>query len=889
MDTIVRAYVPFEAERGKPKNWDDHGSNIVLVLDTETTINKDQNLLFGTCKIYFKSRSFSTYLFYGDNLDGNSLEVLKDYAAKNNLEIMKREDFIKRIFIPYIKEGRALCVCFNMPFDISRLAIAYGYARKSFKGGFSFRFSAKNSFPQINIKSIDSKRAFYSITYPRFRKEQKFRYYRGRFLDLRTMAFALTGQSYSLENAAKDFGCKLRKTHPEGHGKVTAEYIEYNINDVDVTYELYTKLLERYSDFKLDLPPENLFSPASLAKGYLKKYGIKPFLEKNHDFPKEILGYVMATYYGGRTEVRIRKTPAKITYLDFTSMYPTMYILMGLDSFLKADRIEYRETTTDTINLLENLTISDFKNPASWKGLTTICEVVPESDVLPLRSNYDGGNVSTIGINNITSSDGTSLWYTLADVICSKLITGKNPKIKKAISFFPAGTQKGLNTISVTEGVSINPQENIIKKLIDARLEIKSKLKECRNDEEKIQLTTRQKALKTIVNAMSYGIFVEIDVEELDEKEKVEVYGLKKFETAVNKLERPGRMFNPIIATMLTSGARLVLGITESLIKDNSGYFAYCDTDSAMISPEHKGIVQSFFQGLNPYDSSTEIFKVESDDDGKLLENVNFFGISAKRYVLFDIENGRRIIRSFSSHGLGNLVGIDDKEIWEDVLDIAYADQTLDDIAIKYAKKYAVSELTVTKASIMKRFKNVKGIKPYNFIMVGRACRTDEISNEPVIPMHQFVDGKEYGFRKIPYEPFTDYKSGKLYTKNTQFYWTSMDKVIMDYWMHPESKFNGEEGILSRKNITISAESIKYIGKESNELEESEIIGVSDGNYTLYENLIEKAKSLSNSERLKAGISKSWFYELKKRKKPFQRYGRVVQYLQRMEQQVKEL
>ena len=30
----------------------------------------------------------------------------------------------------------------------------------------------------------------------------------------------------------------------------------------------------------------------------------------------------MTAYYGGRVEVRIRKTPVKVTYLDFTSVYP---------------------------------------------------------------------------------------------------------------------------------------------------------------------------------------------------------------------------------------------------------------------------------------------------------------------------------------------------------------------------------------------------------------------------------------------------------------------------------------------------------------------------------------------------------------------------------------
>ncbi len=35
----------------------------------------------------------------------------------------------------------------------------------------------------------------------------------------------------------------------------------------------------------------------------------------------------------------MRKTPVKVAYLDFTSMYPTMYTLMHMDRFLKAEKI----------------------------------------------------------------------------------------------------------------------------------------------------------------------------------------------------------------------------------------------------------------------------------------------------------------------------------------------------------------------------------------------------------------------------------------------------------------------------------------------------------------------------------------------------------------------
>ncbi|MGC1709710.1 MAG: hypothetical protein WA799_07915 [Nitrosotalea sp.] len=45
---------------------------------------------------------------------------------------------------------------------------------------------------------------------------------------------------------------------------------------------------------------------------------------------------------------------------------------------------------------------------------------------------------------------------------------------------------------------------------------------------------------------------------------------------------------------------------------------------------------------------------------------------------------------------------------------------------------------------------------------------------------------------------------------------------------------------MTRKHLLIDKSSISYIGKESNELEESQIIGVDDDNYTRYDNIQSK-------------------------------------------------
>lgn len=106
-----------------------------------------------------------------------------------------------------------------------------------------------------------------------------------------------------------------------------------------------------------------------------------------------------------------------------------------------------------------------------------------------------------------------------------------------------------------------------------------------------------------------------------------------------------------------------------------------------------------------------------------------------------------------------------------------------------------------------------------------------------------------------------------------------LEKVIWDYWNHHESKSDGDIGELKRKHIFFDSSSIKYIGKESNELEESEIIGVSDDDYTVYEDLAEKARNLTNEDRKRLNIPKRRFYQLKKQKSAFQREGKIVRLL----------
>lgn len=95
-------------------------------------------------------------------------------------------------------------------------------------------------------------------------------------------------------------------------------------------------------------------------------------------------------------------------------------------------------------------------------------------------------------------------------------------------------------------------------------------------------------------------------------------------------------------------------------------------------------------------------------------------------------------------------------------------------------------------------------------------------SKEPIIPFLSEIDNLD----DIPYMEFLDYKTGKKFphrgSLEPQDYWKDMKSLLQKYIEHKESKMEGDSGILEKKHLTINKNSIRYIGKESNELENSQ-------------------------------------------------------------------
>ena len=177
-----------------------------------------------------------------------------------------------------------------------------------------------------------------------------------------------------------------------------------------------------------------------------------------------------------------------------------------------------------------------------------------------------------------------------------------------------------------------------------------------------------------------------------------------------------------------------------------------------------------------------------------------------------------------------------EKQLWTNILRYALEKISKEQLLDQYADDYAIAELAVTKPHLLRRVKTLnegsrldRQIKPYNFVLVGSSTMVSK-NGEPIIPLTQFTS--EY--RQAPYQFFVDTKTGKLYDEATELYWKTLKKTVEEYNDHPESKFeNGDRsGAMRRRHLV--ADSIRYIGKEANELDESEILGADDETYVKY-------------------------------------------------------
>ena len=558
----------------------------VLLFDTETTLDpQKQSLVFGfyrVCRLIGANyECVEEGILHADHLESRYLDILTDYVRAPKSEVVSddyddkihlysRSQFVERLFFDAILT-KSLIVAFNAPWDISRLSIGYKTAgNRAWSLVFSQRVSTKTGEiefnperPRMRITSKDSKSAFFSLTKP-YRPEEWPTYKVGkktrvvcRVLDLHTLGWALFNEQYSLETACKVLKTKNQKF--EDHkpsGTVNIDELEYARQDVRCTVDVLNALKQEFDRHPVDLHPDKAVSPASVGKAYLQAMGITPPKEK-FAVSNRIHGIASQAYFGGRAECRIRHTPMPVVLTDFSSQYPTINSLLGNREVLIAESLTFEDATADVQALVDKITLDDCFKPSYWKRMKFFARIRPDEDILPVRAEYsDDGITKNIGVNYFTSKEPT--WLSGPDVIASKLLAGKAPRINKAIRMVPHGRQKGLKATSLRGMVAVDPRKHDLFQVMV---------------EQKQVYKTSNEALsyflKICANSTSYGMFFELTPQKKFNPVKVKVFcGEHRHEQFVDTIEEPGEWYFPPIAALITGGAHLFLAMLECCINE---------------------------------------------------------------------------------------------------------------------------------------------------------------------------------------------------------------------------------------------------------------------------------------------------------------------------------
>ncbi len=663
-------------------------SEHTLIFDTETNTDAAQQIRLGCFQLRKADALEMAGIFYDpDSLDDTEIEILNDYAVAHDLTVGTVEDFLSEVFLFYGYDERALIVGFNLPFDISRIAIGHNSARgRMMHGGFTFKLSHRKDRPAIQVKHLSRRASVIRFAAPgkqltprgKRKSQNPVHPHRGFFVDIKTLAAALTSRSFSLADLGEFLGVTSGKLETEEHGgPLTETYLNYAMRDVQTTWECFLKLRERYDAHGLtETPAYKIYSEAGLGKAYLKQMGIRPWKETQTTMPPELIGAIVSSYFGGRSEVHIRRDITQIAYCDFLSMYPTVCVLMGLWRFVTARGMTWEDATEPTRQILESVTLVDLQAKNFWPEMTVLVEVSPDADLFPVRAKYGGEAHYTIGLNHLSSDK--PLWFTLADCIAAKLLTGKVPNIIRAIRFEPGSRQTDMKPFQIAgrREFKIDPRrDDFYRRLIDLRSETKLKMKTA-DAAKRSQLDAAQMALKILANSTSYGIFFELNVEELSKTDMAQCYACHEpgYPVKITQDETPGQYFHPLLATLITGAARLMLACAERLALDTGLDWVFCDTDSlAIAKPDNMPdpefwraveAVRAWFTPLNPYAKPGAILKLEDANygldgrrPGKGLSPLYCFAVSAKRYAMFNLDDeGAPVLRKASAHGLGHLI-----------------------------------------------------------------------------------------------------------------------------------------------------------------------------------------------------------------------------------------
>lgn len=376
------------------------------------------------------------------------------------------------------------------------------------------------------------------------------------------------------------------------------------------------------------------------------------------------------------------------------------------------------------------------------------------------------------------------------------------------------------------------------------------------------ELAALERGLKEMAAGGAYGIFAEINVtpSKNDDDLVGDVYSDIVYPSPNVHDERPGAYTNPIIATLVTGGARLMLALLESEVIKRGSTSAFCDTDSLAIvcgndcpqgiphfDEKAIGEIVKRFDILNPYDPEIvpHLLKVEYPE----YPDLRCFAVSAKRYVLYRIRAGNRIqVIKASESAFGAIIGRSPNEttpklarrIWLSIVMEHLSvnpkqrrrAKPLIDFDVPLRRKFPISQPAIQKR--LEAYNQTRSfdfrVKPFGFVQTVTPDR--ETGTADVLAIAPY----EADVRQSMKLQWVDFNTGnpiRLDWHRTAMAGTigvtRLADYVANYQRHPEAKAAdrfgnpaGSDTIGLLRRLAVRSRKLARIGKEIDRLDEDE-------------------------------------------------------------------
>jgi len=525
-------------------------------------------------------------------------------------------------------------------------------------------------------------------------------------------------------------------------------------------------------------------------------------------------------------------------------------------------------------------------------------DILPSRGKYSSQSNDWQVAINHIYAGNESPDD--ALWFSLPDVVAAVLLNnGRIPKIVDAFRIEPRGKLRGLKSTKLRGQIDVDPgKQDFFRVVIEERKRLPRRADV--SDKEKERLDKFLKVLANAASYGIYAEMhrresdhkTEVDCHGIDaEPFKCRV---------AHPDEVGEYCFSPLASLITGAARLTLALLEQCVVEQGGTYAMEDTDSMAIVATErggmipcaggNRGVVRALswkqvetisnrFSALNPYNRDavpSSVLKIEDDNrDPETMRQRRLYclAISAKRYALFlkDEHNNPVLLSSvennkedrWSEHGLGHLLNPTDPDsedrewiaqAWLNIIRRGLGSSTA---ALGIESLPVVGRVTVSSPAVMKPLKKLNEgkqypdqIKPFNFLLT---CHVRPLGHPLGVDPARFhlISPYETDSRQWLKKNWIDRYSGKEYRITTAGHHgdrrtarvKTYGDALIEYDYHPEAKCADAEGntcnkqtigLLQRRHVRI--EQIKYIGKESNSLEEVEsgLIHSEQGVYTEY-------------------------------------------------------